>query len=77
MLKSTSPTLHKTTRTEITPRFSSGKLLLDETPKAISPFGPAQDGCGPGVAAADHRADATGRLAHTAESVAVNFANAD
>jgi hypothetical protein len=40
MLKSTSPTLHKTTRTEIIPPlFSSDKLRLDETPKAISPFG--------------------------------------
>lgn len=30
---------HKTTRPEITPLFGSAKILLDETPKAITPFG--------------------------------------
>ena len=39
MLKQPDPTLHKTTRTEITSLFGDAKLLLDETPKAISPFG--------------------------------------
>jgi len=39
MLKQPEPTLHKTTRTEITPLFGDAKLVLDETPKAISPFG--------------------------------------
>jgi hypothetical protein len=39
MVKQTEPTLHKTTRTEITPLFGDAKLVLDETPKAISPFG--------------------------------------
>jgi len=39
MLKQPEPTLHKTTRTEITPLFGTAKLVLDETPKAISPFG--------------------------------------
>ena len=39
MLKQPAPTLHKTTRTEITPLFGEAKLVLDETPKAISPFG--------------------------------------
>jgi hypothetical protein len=39
MLKTTAPALHKTTRIEITPLFGSAKLVLDETPKAISPFG--------------------------------------
>ena len=39
MLKQSEPTLHKTTRTEITPLFGEAKLVLDETPKAISPFG--------------------------------------
>lgn len=39
MLKQPEPTLHKTTRTEITPLFGEAKLVLDETPKAISPFG--------------------------------------
>jgi hypothetical protein len=39
MLKQPEPTLHKTTRTEITSLFGEAKLLLDETPKAISPFG--------------------------------------
>ena len=39
MLKQSNPTLHKTTRTEITSLFGDAKLVLDETPKAISPFG--------------------------------------
>ena len=39
MLKQPGPTLHQTTRTEITPRFGPAKLVLDETPKAITPFG--------------------------------------
>jgi hypothetical protein len=39
MLKPPAPALHKTTRTEITPLFGDAKLVLDETPKAISPFG--------------------------------------
>ena len=39
MLKQPRPTLHKTTRTEITLLFGEAKLVLDETPKAISPFG--------------------------------------
>ena len=39
MLKPPGPTLHKTTRTEITSLFGAAKLILDETPKAISPFG--------------------------------------
>ena len=39
MLKPPDPTLHKTTRTEITALFGKTKLVLDETPKAISPFG--------------------------------------
>jgi hypothetical protein len=39
MLKQPDPTLHKTTRTEITSLFGGAKLVLDETPKAISPFG--------------------------------------
>ena len=39
MLKQPDPTLHKTTRTEITSLFGQAKLVLDETPKAISPFG--------------------------------------
>ena len=39
MLKQPDPTLHKTTRTEITSLFGDAKLVLDETPKAISPFG--------------------------------------
>jgi hypothetical protein len=39
MLKQPRPTLHKTTRTEITSLFGEAKLVLDETPKAISPFG--------------------------------------
>ena len=39
MLKQPVPTLHKTTRIELTPLFGDAKLVLDETPKAISPFG--------------------------------------
>jgi hypothetical protein len=39
MLKQPDPTLHKTTRSEITSLFGDTKLILDETPKAISPFG--------------------------------------
>lgn len=39
MLKQPSPTLHKTTRTEITSLFGEAKLVLDETPKATTPFG--------------------------------------
>ena len=39
MLKQPAPTLHKTTHAEITPLFGAAKLVLDETPKAISPFG--------------------------------------
>ena len=39
MLKQPDPTLHKTTRTEITSLFGDAKLVLEETPKAISPFG--------------------------------------
>jgi hypothetical protein len=39
MLKQSSPALHKTTRTEITCLFGHAKLVVDETPKAISPFG--------------------------------------
>ena len=39
MLKQPCPTLHKTIRTEITSLFGETKLVLDETPKAISPFG--------------------------------------
>lgn len=39
MLKQPGPTLNKTTRTEITSLFGQAKLVLDETPKAISPFG--------------------------------------
>ena len=39
MLKQPGPTLHKTTRLEITSLFGEAKLVLDETPKAISPFG--------------------------------------
>ena len=39
MLKQPEPTLHKTTRTEITSLFGDAKLVVDETPKAISPFG--------------------------------------
>ena len=39
MLKQPEPTLHKTTCTEITSLFGEARLVLDETPKAISPFG--------------------------------------
>jgi hypothetical protein len=39
MLKQPDPPMHKTTRTEITSLFGHGKVVLDETPKAISPFG--------------------------------------
>jgi hypothetical protein len=39
MLKQPDPTLQKTSRTEITSLFGEAKLVLDETPKAISPFG--------------------------------------
>jgi hypothetical protein len=39
MLKQPEPALHKTTRTEITSLFGEAKLVLEETPKAISPFG--------------------------------------
>jgi hypothetical protein len=39
MLKQPDPPLHKTTRTEISSLFGNAKLVLDETPKAISPFG--------------------------------------
>lgn len=39
MLKPPDPTLHKTTRLEINSLFGEAKLVLDETPKAISPFG--------------------------------------
>src|SRR5512137_202795 len=39
MLKQPSPTLHKTTRTEISSLFGRTKQVLGETPKAISPFG--------------------------------------
>lgn len=39
MLKQPSPTPHKTTPCEITTLFGDAKLVLDETPKAISPFG--------------------------------------
>jgi len=39
MLKQPGPALHKTTRTEITSLFGEAELVLDETPRAISPFG--------------------------------------
>jgi hypothetical protein len=39
MLKQPEPTLHKTTHTEITSLFGQTKLILDEMPKAVSPFG--------------------------------------
>lgn len=39
MLKQPDAAPHKTTRSEITSLFGDAKLLLDETPKAISPFG--------------------------------------
>ncbi len=38
MLKQPEPTPHKTTPAEITSLFGETKLILDETPKAISPF---------------------------------------
>ena len=38
MLKQHDPTLHKTIHTEITSLFGQTKLILDETPKAVSPF---------------------------------------
>jgi hypothetical protein len=51
MLKQPAPTLHKKTRTEITSLFGDAKLVLEETPKAISLFGGlasfiSPDGCG-------------------------------
>jgi len=39
MLLKPDPAPHKTTRTEITSLFGDAKLVLEETPKAISPFG--------------------------------------
>ena len=39
MIKSPLPTLRKTTRSEITSLFGETKLVLNETRKAISPFG--------------------------------------
>ena len=39
MLKQPDPTLHKTTRTEISSLFGEARLILDETPEASSPFG--------------------------------------
>jgi hypothetical protein len=39
MLKQSDPTLHKTTQPEITSLFGRTKLILDDTPKAISPLG--------------------------------------
>jgi hypothetical protein len=39
MLKPPGPTLHKTTRPEMTSLFGEAKLALEEMPKAISPFG--------------------------------------
>ena len=39
MLKQPDPAPHKTTRPEITALCGEAKLVLDETPKAISPFG--------------------------------------
>ena len=39
MLKTPDQTPHKITPTEITSLFGDTKLVLDETPKAISPFG--------------------------------------
>jgi len=38
-LKPPAPTLPKTTRPEITARFGEARLVLDETPGAVSPFG--------------------------------------
>ena len=39
MLKQPEPNPHKTTRTEMTSLFGEAKLVLDETLKAVSPFG--------------------------------------
>jgi hypothetical protein len=39
MLNNPASDLHKTTRTEFTSLFGQTKLVLDETPKAITPFG--------------------------------------
>ncbi len=39
MLKQADPSLHKTPRPEIAALFGEAKVVLDETPKAISPFG--------------------------------------
>ena len=39
MVKQPGLTPHKTTRTEIISLFGESKLVLDETPKAVSPFG--------------------------------------
>jgi len=39
MPKPIDPSLHKTTRTEISSLFGNAKLVLEQTPKAISPFG--------------------------------------
>jgi hypothetical protein len=39
MHKQPEPTLHKTPPTQITALFGEAKVILDETPKAISPFG--------------------------------------
>ena len=39
MLKRPGPALYKRTRREITSIFGDARLVLDETPKAISPFG--------------------------------------
>ena len=39
MLKQLDPTLHKATRTEIASLIGAAKVVLDEIPKAISPFG--------------------------------------
>ena len=39
MLETPAPTPHKNSRPEITSLFGEHKLVLDETPKAISPFG--------------------------------------
>jgi hypothetical protein len=39
MLTQPDPVPHKTTRTEFTALFGQAKLVLDETPKAVTPFG--------------------------------------
>ncbi len=39
MLKEPTTTPHQTPRPEISPLFGNAKVLLDETPKAVSPFG--------------------------------------